>query len=117
MRSDYSGVLCQGALDQLAPAAAVVAGDLATITFIDAARLQFIGSVAVPKFIRPHLMRPGAFIVAPDQMNAVQDYCRLLAQQNIIRLAFLNSELDLALLWLGSQIAARNSAARSIRIQ
>ncbi len=62
-------------------------------------------------------MRPGAFIVAPDQMNAVQDYCRLLAQQNIIRLAFLNSELDLALLWLGSQIAARNSAARSIRIQ
>lgn len=118
---DYFGVLSGATLGKLWREAANHGSNAnALVIRIDRAVLAYqdMADIAESQFRWQQM--PGAIVVRPDQEYEVREYCRQLASIGLLRLSFLEDELNLAYQWAdrhAALYARQQSRRRPSRMQ
>ena len=101
---DYFGVLSGSTIGSLWREAANHGESAnALVIRIDRAVLAYQDMAEIAESQFRWQQMPGAIIVRPDQECEVREYCRQLASIGLLRLSFLEDELDLAYQWADQQ--------------
>lgn len=101
MQASYYGPLCERAFEHLAPQVLDATKDASALMVRMDASLMMMGRLPVPPIDGYKLAPPPAcVIVRADQYAVWSDYAISLSAHGVRRVVFLDSQMDLALLWL-----------------